>query len=61
MSRNRFEVVLSYLRYIYIYDVGYYGGFFHLHQMEEAQNLNMGEEFNPSRINLLDEIIMEWF
>ena len=29
--------------------------------MEEARNMNMSEEFNPSWINVLDKIIMEWF
>ena len=29
--------------------------------MKEALNLNMVEEFNPSWINVLNEIMMEWF
>ena len=30
-------------------------------QMEEAWNLIMEEEFNPSYIHVLDESMMEWF
>ena len=41
--------------------VEYYDGFFHMPQIEEAWNLNMAEEFNPSWINVLDEIMMELF
>ena len=29
--------------------------------MEEAWNINMAEEFNPSWINVLEEIMVEWF
>ena len=36
-------------------------GFFHTHQMEEAWNMNMAEEFNPSWINVLDKSMTEWF
>ena len=31
-----------------------------MRKMEEAWNLNKAEEFNPSWINVLDEIIMVW-
>ena len=29
--------------------------------MEEAWNMNIADEFNRSRINVLEEIMMEWF
>ena len=32
-----------------------------MHQLEEAWNLNMAEEFNPSYIHVMDKIMMEWF
>ena len=32
-----------------------------MHQMEEAWNLNMAEEFNTSWTNVLGEIMVEWF
>ena len=32
-----------------------------MRQMEEACNLNMAEEFNPSWINVIDEIMTIWF
>ena len=47
MSRNRFEVILGYLRYKDKKDVGYYDGFFHMRKIKEAWNLNMDEGFNP--------------
>ena len=61
MSRARFEVILVSISYRVQNDVGYYYGFFHMHKTEEAWNLNMAEEFNPSWINVLDESMMEWF
>ena len=48
MSRTRFEGILSSQLYTDKKYVGYYYGFFHMHQMEEAWNINMAEEFNPS-------------
>ena len=30
-------------------------------KMEEALNINMDDQFNPSWINALDDIMMEWF
>ena len=32
-----------------------------MRQMEEEWNFNMAEQFNPSLINLLENIMMEWF
>ena len=32
-----------------------------MRQMEESWNLNMDEEFDPSWINVLEKIIVEWF
>ena len=32
-----------------------------MHQMEEAWNMNMDNQFNPYWNNLMDESIMEWF
>ena len=61
MSMTRFEGILGYLPNTYQKDIEYYYGFFHMRKMEEAWNLNMAEEFNPSWINVLDEIMMEWF
>ena len=48
MSRTRFEGILGFLRYKVKKDVGYSAGFFHMHKMEDAWNLNMAEEFNTS-------------
>ena len=61
MSRNRFEGILGSLRYTDRKDIKYYYGLFHMRQMEESWNLNTAEEFNPSWINVLDGIMMEWF
>ena len=61
MSRKSLEGILSSLRYTDIKDVEYNNGLFHMRQMEEAWNMNMAEEFNPSLINVLDESMMEWF
>ena len=47
MSRTRFEGILGSILYRYQKGVGYYDGFFHMHKMGEARNLNMAEEFNP--------------
>ena len=41
--------------------VEYNYGFFHMHQKEDVWNMNITDEFNPSWINLLDNIMMEWF
>ena len=32
-----------------------------MRKMKEALNLNMVDQFNLSWINVIDEIIMEWF
>ena len=61
MSRTMFEGILGYLRYKYQKDIEYYYGFFHMHKMEEAWNLNMDEEYNPSWINVLDKSMIDWF
>ena len=61
MSRTRFEGILVSLRFKDKKDVEYSDGFFHMRKIEEAWNLNMDEEFNPSLINLLDKSMMEWF
>ena len=61
MSRKIFEGILPSLCYIDRKYVEYNYGFFHMHQMEEAWNMNMSEEFNPLWINVLDENMMEWF
>ena len=61
MSSTRFEGIFGYLRYRVQKYVGYYDGFFRVLKMEESWNLNMAEQFNPSWINLLEEIMMEWF
>ena len=42
-------------------EVPYEDGFFQMCQLEEAWNHNMAQQFLPSRINVLDESIMEWF
>ena len=61
MPRTKFEGILGSLHYTDKNYVEYYDGFLHMHKMEEAQNLNMAEEFNPSWINILEESMMEWF
>jgi hypothetical protein len=60
MSRNRFDEILSSLRYTNK-EVDFPDGFFHMRQLEEAWNKNMADEFSPSWINVLDESMMEWF
>ena len=57
MPRTRFEGILGYLHYMVQKDVGYYDGLFHMRQLEESCNLNMAEEFNPSWIDVLENII----
>ena len=47
-SSTRFEGIILPLCHIYILYAEYYDGFFHMRQMEEACNINMAEEFNPS-------------
>ena len=32
-----------------------------MRQMEEARNKNMVDEFNPSRINVLENSMMKWY
>ena len=54
MSRTNFEGIHVSLRYTDQKDLEYYDGFFHMRKTEEAWNLNMDEDFNPSCINLLD-------
>ena len=61
MSRTRFEGILGSIHYKVQKDVGCYDGFFYMRKMGEGRNLNMAEEFNPSCINVLDKIMMEWF
>ena len=61
MSGAIFEGIFGYPRYTYGKDVEYFYGFFHMHQMEEAWNINMSEEFNPSLANVLEKNMMEWF
>ena len=60
ISRTRFEGIMFFLRYTYRNDVEYYGGFFHMRQIEEVWKLNMDEEFNPSWINVLYKFMIEW-
>ena len=61
MSSTSFEGILVSIRYRYQKDVVYYDGLFHMRKMEESWNLNISEEFNPSWINILGTIMMEWF
>ena len=61
MPRTRFEGILGYICYTYQKYIGYYYGFLNMNKMEESWTLNMAEEFNPSWINVLDKIMMEWF
>ena len=56
MSRNRFEKIIGSLHYTDQKDVEYYYGFYHMRKMEDACNLNMYKEFNPSYINVLDKL-----
>ena len=35
--------------------------FLEMRQMEELWSKNMEDKFNPGRINVLDESMMEWF
>ena len=58
MPRTWFEGILGSLCYTDKKEVEYYDGFFHMLQMEEAWNINMAEEFNPSWINVLEEIMV---
>ena len=60
MSRNRFDSILSALRFTNR-EVPYEDGFFKMRQLEEAWNQNMAQQFFPSWINILDESMMEWF
>ena len=60
MSYHRFDEILAPLRYTNR-QVQYEDGFFHMRQMEEAQNKKFLDEFNPSWINVLEEIMMEWY
>ena len=55
-SRTRFEGILGYICYIDQNDVEYYDGFFHMRKIEEAWNLSMDEEFNPSCIIVLEKL-----
>ena len=59
MARTRFEGILVSLRYRFQKDVGCYDGLSNMSKMEEAWNLNMPEDFNPSWINVLDESMMD--
>ena len=61
MSKTRFEGILLSLCYTDIKCVENNYRFLHISQMEEACNINMDEEFNPSRNNVLDESVLEWF
>ena len=60
MSRKRFEGILLSMLYTDIKYVEYNDGSFHMRQMEEAWNMNMAEKFNPSWINVLEKVVMEW-
>ena len=57
MSRNRFDSILSALRFMNR-EVPYEDGFLQLRQLEEAWNHNMAQHFLPSWINVLDESMM---
>ena len=60
MSRNRFDYVLSALRFTNR-EVPYKDGFFQMRQLEEAWNQNMDQQFLPSWINVLDDSMMHSF
>ena len=47
ISRKIFEGILSSIRYIDRNNVEYNDGLFHMHQMEEAWNTKIAEEFHP--------------
>ena len=54
-------MILSSIIYTDIYSVKYNDGFLHMHQMEEARNMNIADKFNSSWINVLEKSMIEWF
>ena len=60
MSRNRFDYILSALRFTNR-EVPYEVGFLQMLQLEEAWNKNMAQQILPSWINVIGESMMEWF
>ena len=60
MSHQWFYEIPAYLRYTNR-EVHYEDGLLQMRQMEEARNKNMVDEFNPSRINVLENSMMEWY
>ena len=60
MSRHCFDEILASLGYTNS-EVQYEDGLFHMRQMEEAWKKIMADEFNPYSINVIDEIVMEWY
>ena len=57
MSRNRFDSILSALRFTNI-EVPYEDGFLQMRQLGEVWNQNMAQQFLPSWINVLHESMM---
>ena len=60
MSRNRFDSILSALRFTNR-EVLYEYGFLQMCQLEEAWNQNMAQQLLLSWINILDDFMMKWF
>ena len=60
MSRNRFDYIISALRFTNR-EVPYEDDFLQMCQLEESWDQNMAQQFFPSWINDLDESMMEWF
>ena len=59
MSRNRFDQILSLLQHT-DRSSEYEDGFHIMRQWVEAWNNNMGEEFSPSWVSVLDDYMMKW-
>ncbi len=60
MSRNRFEQILSSLKYTTIEPPTYKDGFYHVHQMIAHWNANMAKVFNLGWVLVLDESMSVW-
>ncbi len=60
MSQNRFEQILSSLKYTTIDPPAYKDGFYHVRQMIVHWNANMARVFNPGWVLVLDESMSVW-
>ena len=60
MTRNRFEEILSKIRYTDKPTPTNLDKFFQMRQMEDSFNENMSEVFDPSWVSVLDESMQVW-